>query len=171
MPINVDVRKAFGDPEARDVLSGLLHERAKLMRTYDGIVGVAHGGQAPAQELANRFGTWFGYVRSGNKNYGNGRLVEGLDPTGLTVLVVEDVVNRGESALRAVQAVRNEGGKVNDLLGVVSYGRLGAREDCLAENVTVYALTSVQDIVRRSRECRTLSEGAADLLLQWLNRG
>lgn len=170
VPIYVDVRKAFSDPETRDVLSELLHERAKLMRACEGVVGVASGGQAPAQELANKLHARLGYVRSAHKNHGNGRLVEGIDPTGLTLLVVEDVVNRGDSALRAVQAVRSEGGKVDDLLGVVTYGRMDAREDCLANNVNLYALTTVKDIVEQGRERRVVDNGKADLLLRWLAR-
>jgi orotate phosphoribosyltransferase len=51
-------------------------------------------------------------VRKTPKAHGQTKLVEGNFKRGDTVVVVEDVVTRGESTIAAINAVVNEGGKV-----------------------------------------------------------
>lgn len=58
-------------------------------------------------------------VRKQAKEHGTGRRIEGSFRTGMDVVVVEDVVTTGESALRAIAAVEEEGGNVMGVLAVV----------------------------------------------------
>jgi orotate phosphoribosyltransferase len=51
-------------------------------------------------------------VRKTPKGHGQGRLIEGNFKKGDTVVVIDDVVTRGESTLAAIQAVGQEGGTV-----------------------------------------------------------
>ena len=51
-------------------------------------------------------------VRKAPKAHGQTKLVEGNFKKGDTVVVVEDVVTRGESTITAINSVVNEGGKV-----------------------------------------------------------
>jgi orotate phosphoribosyltransferase len=51
-------------------------------------------------------------VRKAAKTHGQTKLVEGNFKKGDTVVVVEDVVTRGESTITAINSVVNEGGKV-----------------------------------------------------------
>ncbi len=66
-------------------------------------------------------------VRKEPKAHGTGRRIEGCFEAGMAVVVVEDVVTTGESALRAVEAVHAEGGNVLGILAVVDRGE-GGRE-------------------------------------------
>jgi len=58
-------------------------------------------------------------VRKEAKDHGTGRLIEGPFPAGGAVVVVEDVVTTGGSALRAIEAVQAAGGRVLGVLAVV----------------------------------------------------
>jgi orotate phosphoribosyltransferase len=58
-------------------------------------------------------------VRKETKAHGTGRRIEGTFAPGLDLVVVEDVVTSGESALRAIRAVEEEGGHVLGVLAVV----------------------------------------------------
>jgi orotate phosphoribosyltransferase len=51
-------------------------------------------------------------VRKAPKTHGQTKLIEGNFRQGDTVVVIEDVTTTGESALKAVTAVQNEGGTV-----------------------------------------------------------
>jgi orotate phosphoribosyltransferase len=51
-------------------------------------------------------------VRKTPKSHGQAKLVEGNFKRGDLVVVVDDVVTRGESTINAIQAVNQEGGKV-----------------------------------------------------------
>jgi orotate phosphoribosyltransferase len=58
-------------------------------------------------------------VRKNPKEHGTGRLIEGNFSPGSRVVVVEDVITSGGSALRAVDAARDQGGEVLGVLAVV----------------------------------------------------
>lgn len=58
-------------------------------------------------------------VRKEAKAHGTGRRVEGNFASGDQVVVVEDVITTGGSALKAIEAIREEGGTVLGILAVV----------------------------------------------------
>jgi orotate phosphoribosyltransferase len=51
-------------------------------------------------------------VRKAAKTHGQGKLIEGNYKKGDTVVVIEDVVTGGDSAITAINAVKNEGGHI-----------------------------------------------------------
>jgi orotate phosphoribosyltransferase len=87
-------------------------------------------------------------VRKEPKSHGTGRLIEGPFHTGDRVVVVEDVITTGGSALRAVDAVRQAGGSVIGVLALVDRQE-GGREALEAAGLSVLALTRATDIVTR----------------------
>ena len=58
-------------------------------------------------------------VRKEPKQHGTRKLIEGPFRQGDRVIVVEDVVTTGESALRAIDAVREAGGEVVGVMALV----------------------------------------------------
>lgn len=167
-PIYVNVRVAFGKPETRTILSSLLAEHARVMARPEVIVGVASGGQAPAQELANQLYLPFGFVRKAAKEHGEKKQVEGVSVDGQRALLVEDVVNLGTSSLPAVEAVRKEGGIVEDVLAIVTYGFTKTKEQFAAAGVKLHTLTDVPTIVEVGVARGALSRENADKVLEWL---
>ena len=58
-------------------------------------------------------------VRKEAKGHGRGRRIEGNFTPGTPVVVVDDVITTGDSTLKAIQAVEEEGGKVAFVLVLV----------------------------------------------------
>lgn len=58
-------------------------------------------------------------VRKEAKGHGTGRTIEGNFQKGSAVVVAEDVITSGISALKAIEAIVNEGGRVLGVLAVV----------------------------------------------------
>lgn len=88
-------------------------------------------------------------VRKEPKAHGTGRRIEGSFEAGMDVVVVEDVVTTGESALRAAAAVQAEGGRVLGVLAVVDReeggrGRVEAAGLRIAALFTASGLLSAQ---------------------------
>lgn len=87
-------------------------------------------------------------VRKEAKAHGTGRLIEGPFRKGDRVVIVEDVITTGGSALRAAEAVRAAGGVVAGVLAVVDREE-GGREAIEAEGLSVRALARASDIIAR----------------------
>ncbi|HUG41118.1 MAG TPA: orotate phosphoribosyltransferase [Longimicrobiales bacterium] len=64
-------------------------------------------------------------VRKEAKSHGTGRRIEGGFQADTEIVVVEDVVTTGESALRAIQVVEESGGRVLGVLSVVDREEAG----------------------------------------------
>jgi len=86
-------------------------------------------------------------VRKAAKTHGVGRRIEGCFESGLRVVVVEDVVTTGGSALEAVQAVREAGGTVSGVLAVVDREE-GGREAIERAGYAVRALVTLGELLR-----------------------
>jgi len=65
-------------------------------------------------------------VRKEAKKYGLGKWVEGIDPRGKKVVIVEDVITSGGSLLKAVEHVREAGAEIVVATAVVDREQGGA---------------------------------------------
>jgi orotate phosphoribosyltransferase len=84
-------------------------------------------------------------VRKAAKTHGTARRIEGNFTPGDPVVVVEDVITTGGSALEAIAAVESEGGRILGVLAVVD--RLqGGRTSIETGGHVVVALTTIDDI-------------------------
>jgi orotate phosphoribosyltransferase len=87
-------------------------------------------------------------VRKEAKAHGTGNLIEGPFRSGDNVLVVEDVITTGKSALQAIDAIKNAGGKIVGVLAVVDRED-GGREAIESRGYEVTALVRISDLLNR----------------------
>jgi orotate phosphoribosyltransferase len=85
-------------------------------------------------------------VRKEAKGHGTGKLIEGPFQAGDRVVVIEDVITTGGSALKAVDAIRAAGGTVLGVLAVVDREE-GGRETLEAAGLSVESLAGAREIV------------------------
>lgn len=85
-------------------------------------------------------------VRKEAKTHGTGKVIEGPFRTSDRVVVIEDVITTGGSALRAIEAVRAAGGTVSGVLAVVDRQE-GGRESLESAGIAVIALTTASEIM------------------------
>jgi orotate phosphoribosyltransferase len=84
-------------------------------------------------------------VRKEVKAHGTARRIEGPFRAGAAVVVVEDVITTGGSALRAIEAVQAAGGEVLGVLAVVDREE-GGRETLTTAGYPVAALVRMADL-------------------------
>jgi orotate phosphoribosyltransferase len=84
-------------------------------------------------------------VRKQPKDHGTGRRIEGCFAAGARVVVVEDVLTTGRSALEALAAVHGEGGRVLGVLTVVDRQE-GGRAALEQAGYQVEALVTARDL-------------------------
>lgn len=85
-------------------------------------------------------------VRKEAKAHGTGRQIEGPFREGDRVVVVEDVITTGGSALKAIEAISNGGGHVVGVLALVDREE-GGREAIETTGITVRALATASQII------------------------
>jgi orotate phosphoribosyltransferase len=85
-------------------------------------------------------------VRKEAKQHGTGKLIEGPFRSGDRVVIAEDVITTGGSALKAVEAVRSAGGVVLGVLALVDRQE-GGREALEAAGLTVLSLVTAADLL------------------------
>jgi orotate phosphoribosyltransferase len=86
-------------------------------------------------------------VRKEPKGHGTQRLIEGPFTAGDRVVVIEDVITTGESALRAVNAISKAGGTILGVLAVVDREE-EARGVLQASGIDLLALVTAKQILR-----------------------
>jgi orotate phosphoribosyltransferase len=86
-------------------------------------------------------------VRKEAKDHGAGRLIEGADVTARSVVIVEDTITTGGSALRAIQAVAEAGGQVLGVLALVDRGE-GGTDRLSSAGYDVAALATARELLQ-----------------------
>ena len=84
-------------------------------------------------------------VRKEAKAHGAAKLIEGGFESGMSAVIVEDVITTGDSALRAADSVTKAGGIVLGVLAVVDREE-GGRERIEAAGYEVVSLSRVSDL-------------------------
>jgi orotate phosphoribosyltransferase len=84
-------------------------------------------------------------VRKAAKTHGTGRRIEGVFAAGSRVVIAEDVITTGNSALEAVRAVREAEATVVGILAVVDREE-GGRDALEAEGLEVRALVRLSEL-------------------------
>jgi orotate phosphoribosyltransferase len=85
-------------------------------------------------------------VRKAPKAHGQTKLIEGNFKAGDSVVVLEDVVTSGGSAITAINAVTNEGGKVAFVASLVDR-REGGREKIESMGYALFSLYSREELL------------------------
>ncbi len=88
-------------------------------------------------------------VRKRAKRHGRGQLIEGCFEPGARVVIVEDVITTGGSALKAFEAVNQAQGEVIGILGLVDReeGGLAAIEAKGVETMVLYTASDLRAAV------------------------
>jgi orotate phosphoribosyltransferase len=86
-------------------------------------------------------------VRKETKAHGTGKLIEGPFREGDHVVVIEDVITTGGSALRAIEAIRAARGIVEGVLALVDREE-GGRQAIESSGVSIISLVSASQIIK-----------------------
>ncbi|MFB6205425.1 MAG: orotate phosphoribosyltransferase [Haloglomus sp.] len=110
------------------------------------LAGVALGAVPLVAATSVATGNPYVIVRKATKEYGTGNRIEGRFEEGEEVVVLEDIATTGQSAIDAVEALRDAGAVVNRVLVVVDREE-GARENLAEHGVELAALLTASDLL------------------------
>lgn len=167
-PIYCDNRLSLSYPHVRRLIcegfADVLTARELLPST---IVGTATAGIAHAAWLAEHADQPMAYVRSSAKDHGTEARIEGVVEEKDEVVVVEDLISTGSSALDAVATLRERGATVRAVLAIFTYN-LDASEVAFREaDVTGHVLTDFRTLIDVAHAHDQLSEEDLHVLKDW----
>ncbi|MFD1569503.1 orotate phosphoribosyltransferase [Halorubrum laminariae] len=113
----VDKYRFETDPDALTLVSEAFAD--ELAATDAKLAGVALGAVPLVAVTAAELGRPYVIARKQAKAYGTGNRIEGKLEDGEEVVVIEDIATTGQSAVDAVEALREAGATVNRVLVVV----------------------------------------------------
>ena len=148
-PIYCDNRQLLGFPELRPASRRPWPQRAALAQPTL-IAGTSTAGIPWAALVADQLGLPMAYVRPEPKNHGMGRQVEGPSGAGHRVVLIEDLISTGGSSIRCVEALRQEGAEVLEVLALFSYGLPQAEAAFLAAAVPLGVLATFEELAARA---------------------
>ncbi|MCB9459614.1 MAG: orotate phosphoribosyltransferase [Anaerolineaceae bacterium] len=147
-PVYVDNRRLPYHPEQwHTVIQGFADVITEKALAYDVIGGIAVGGVPHSSALAYEMQKPSIFVRKEAKEHGKKQRVEGGEVAQKTVLLVEDLVTTGGSSLSGVDALRDEGAIVTDLVAIVSYEFSASKTAFEDAHVQFHGLTNFATIL------------------------
>ena len=168
MPIYNDNRLLLGKAEYRFFISELfIRFLEDLEQNIDVIAGTATAGIPHATTLADALKKPLIYVRSTAKSHGMGNQIEGQLTPGKNVLLIEDLISTGGSAINAVNAIRKAGGIVDYCLCIFSYGFAEAHKKFDEINCQYYSLLSFSTLLEEAKTMELLSSEQIESLKIW----
>ncbi|MDL2287476.1 orotate phosphoribosyltransferase [Eubacteriales bacterium OttesenSCG-928-G02] len=121
-PIYCDNRLILTAPEYRKIVEEKIAETIKTeFPEAEVLMGTATAGIPHAAIAGHILGLPMGYVRSGSKDHGRQKKIEGSLKKGQKVVVVEDLISTGGSALDVVESLREAGAEVIGLVAIFNY--------------------------------------------------
>ena len=152
-PIYCDNRLILTAPEVRaNVERALADMISREFPEAEVLMGTATAGIAHAAIAAHLLGLPMGYVRSGNKDHGRQNRIEGRLVPGEKVVVVEDLISTGGSALEAVEALREAGAEVLGIAALFTYGMEKGKKRLAEHSVRAVCLTNFDEVVHSAAE-------------------
>lgn len=168
MPIYNDNRLLLGNADHRKLvaegLAALIKER---QINADVVAGVATAGIPHATSLANLLNAPLIYVRNSAKSHGLQNQIEGILPKGQNVVVVEDLISTGGSALSAVEAVRQAGGRVEHCFCIFNYGFTQAVDLFQNADCEMHSLLHFKTLIQYMAEKGSFNDSQRALLEAW----
>lgn len=150
-PVYVDCRRLISFVSERgrlmDLAAQIARERVGLS-SIDYVAGGETAGIPYAALIAERLNKPMLYVRKKPKGVGRMAQIEGfMEKDGAHILLIEDVQNFGVSVKVFVDALREAGAQVRDLIVIFSHGHESSQRNMEDMGMKLHALTTWRDVL------------------------
>ena len=168
MPIYNDNRLLLGNSQHRELIAKGFHNLLKgCDAEVEVIAGTATAGIPHATTLADLLQVPLIYVRSTAKSHGMGNKIEGILKKNQKVLVIEDLISTGGSAINAVAAIREAGGMVTHCFSIFSYGFPEAFEKFNDAYCQTHSILAFSELLKVAQSTQVISPNDIDTLKSW----
>lgn len=158
-PIYCDNRLTMSYPAVRDeVAEGLVTLIKEHFSDVEVIAGTATAGIPHAAFVAQKMALPMSYVRSSSKKHGKGNQIEGLVKPGQKVVVIEDLISTGGSAIDAADTLKEHGAEVLGIVAIFSYQLNKGQERLAAAGYPYYTLSDFDSLIKVAADLKRIKE-------------
>lgn len=167
-PIYCDNRLTMSYPDVRNkIVEAFVAILREKNWQPDNIAGCATAGIPHAAWLASRLDLPMVYVRSSPKGHGKENQIEGYVKKDDKVIVIEDLISTGGSALETVKALKENGVIVLGVLAIFSYGLQRAKQQFANEGVPYEVITDYDFLLDLLTKKEKITESEKIKLQAW----
>lgn len=167
-PIYNDNRRILSYPDIRNFIKV---EFARVILEHfpdvEAIASVATGAIAIGAIVADTLGLPYVYVRATPKDHGLENLIEGNLKPGKKVVVIEDLVSTGGSALKTVEILRNYGTEVVGMACLFNYQFPMAIKRFHEMNIDLVSLCDYTSMLEVAEKTNFVSSSEAAAIREW----
>ena len=167
-PIYCDNRLTLSYPEIRkEIARGMVQLIKEHFPDVEVIAGTATAGIPHAAWVADLLNLPMNYVRSSAKGHGKQNQIEGGIKKGDKVVVIEDLISTGKSALQAAQALREQGAVVLGVVAIFTYNFEQAKRKFEEEKLAYVTLSDYLTLINLAQREGILTEADLAKLKEW----
>ncbi|WP_273850348.1 orotate phosphoribosyltransferase [Guptibacillus spartinae] len=167
-PIYCDNRLTLSYPNVRkEIARGLVAMVKEKYADVEVIAGTATAGIPHAAWVSDLLDLPMVYVRGSAKGHGKGNVIEGKVEEGQKVVVIEDLVSTGGSAIDAVKQLEAAGAKVLGVAAIFTYGMKKGAEQFASAKIAWDTLTNFDELLTCAVETGMIEEREVQSLLHW----
>ncbi len=169
-PIYTDNRVLLGHPREREVILDTMADLVVQnvgVQNIDCIGAIATAGISYASGLAAHLDLPMIIVKSSSADHGMRNLIDGVLVKGTRVLLLEDLVNKGTSTIRAAKTVRDAGGAVTTCMTLFTYGLQVARDHFAENQIELISLTDLPSLLKVGVEDGLISRDEQQVVSEW----
>jgi len=168
-PIYCDNRVLLSYPDIRAIVKDSFVMISTYFDDFDVIAGVATAGIPHGMLLADALKKPFIYVRDKPKAHGRQNIIEGNLAPNQTVLVVEDLISTGGSALNAVDTLEASGAIVVGVVAIFSYGFEKATSEFRNRSLHCKTLTNYLALINIALKNKYIDQSDFEELQHWMS--
>ncbi len=152
----VDLRKIISKPQ---IFQQVLNAYADILKNlnFDRIAGIPYGSLPTATGLSLRLNYPMIFPRKEAKAHGTRRLIEGNFQPGETIVVVDDILISGKSAIEGANKLKSGGLIIEDIVVFIDHEG-GVKDRLKAQGYRAHSVLSISDITSTLYEAGKINE-------------
>lgn len=158
-PIYIDLRLTISDPKLLVLIAEAMYEKVRGAN-IDLVCGVPYTALPFATALSIQHFIPMVMRRKEKKEYGTGKMIEGIFQKDQKCLVVEDVITTGQSIMETIVPLAQEGLIVEDIVVLVDREQ-GGKTSLESKGFKVHTVCTMSSIVAELLKAKIINESTA----------
>lgn len=144
-PYYIDLRLLVTFPHLLELVSDVLWEKIRL-RPFDLIVGIPYSALPIATAISLRYNRPLIFMRKEKKDYGKGKMIEGIFHKGQHAVVIDDVISDGASKFETIKPLEENNLVISQVVVLLDRGQ-GGPQRLIEKGYYCTAITNMEEVL------------------------